>query len=226
MASQGLPKTIRQWTYPMPVPLDLIPVSDAAGTVVSVGKRVTRFKAGDKVVTLFMQEHLNGPNGASLPCAALTAWDSLYGIAEKAIKPGYIFALRFAKAAGARVIATTGSPQKVPLLEKLGADHILNYRETSDWGIKAKELSLASIKRFGVISIVGFLSGLSGSGPTHLENLLHLCTTRDMMQAISGNLEKLRPVIDERVFKFEETDKAFEYLDSGKHQGKVVIEVS
>lgn len=54
----------------MPVPLDLIPVSDAAGTVVSVGKRVTRFKAGDKVVTLFMQEHLNGPNVPSMaPCA-------------------------------------------------------------------------------------------------------------------------------------------------------------
>ncbi|KAM0328875.1 hypothetical protein ACHAQA_005291 [Verticillium albo-atrum] len=292
--------------YPMPVLPNIIPGSDAAGVVVAVGKRVTRFKPGDKVLTLFMQEHLDGPKvsiggvcfgsaihgalrnycpvdeqgvvplprglsfieGASLPCAALTAWDSLYGIVGQSIKPGQwvltqgtggvsIFALQFAKAAGAKVIATTGSAEKIPLLKKLGADHILNYKETADWGVKARELtggigvdhvvevagsssmrqSLASIKRFGVISIVGFLSGMSGDAPTHLENLLRLCTTRgvgvgtkaemeDMVRAIEGNLEKLRPVIDENVFKFEDARQAFEYLDSGKHQGKVCIEVA
>ena len=150
---------------------------------------------------------------------------------------------------------TTGSPEKVQLLEKLGADHILNYRETPDWGVKVKELtggigvdhvievaglasmrqSLESIKLFGVISIVGFLSGMSGDGPTHLENLLRPCTTRgigertkaemeDVIRAIEGNPDKLRPVLDENVFKFEETNKAYEYLDSGKHRGKVCIE--
>ena len=154
-----------------------------------------------------------------------------------------------------RITATTGSPENVQLLEKLGADHILNYRETEDWDVKVNELtggigvdhvievaglasmrqSLGSIKRFGVVSIVGFLSGMSGDGPTHLENLLRLCTPRgigvrtksemeDMIRAIEGNPDKLRPVFDENVFKFEEANTAYEYLDSGKHRGKVGIE--
>jgi NADPH:quinone reductase-like Zn-dependent oxidoreductase len=290
----------------MPVLPDLIPGSDAAGIVVAVGNRVTRFKPGDKVVTLFMQEHLDGPHvpiggiafgsaihgalrefcpvdeqgvvplpegltfleGASLPCAALTAWNSLYGLVGSAIKPGQwvltqgtggvsIFALQFAKAAGARVIATTGSPDKIPLLEKLGADHILNYREVADWGVKANQLtggigvdlvvevagpvsmkqSLESVKRFGVISIVGVLGGMTADGPNHLENMLRLCTTRgvgvgtkaemeDMIRAIESSPDKLRPVIDKNVFRFEETVKALEYLESGKHQGKVCIEIA
>lgn len=87
-------------------------------------------------------------------------------------RPGVsTFALQFTKAAGARVIATTDSPEKVQLLQKLGADHILNYSETPDWGVKAKELtggigvdhiievagpasmrqSLESIKRFAAL---------------------------------------------------------------------------
>ncbi|KAF4414578.1 alcohol dehydrogenase, partial [Fusarium acutatum] len=257
---------ITKGQYPMPVLPDLIPGSDSTGTVVAVGSRVTRFKPGDKVVTLFMHDHLDGPHvpiggvsfvstihgalrtycpvnelgvvplprglsfqeGAILSCAALTAWDALYGLIEMAVKPGQW-------AAGARVIATTGNPGKGKLLEKLGADYILNYRETPDWGAKAKKLtggvgvdliievageesmwqSLACIKRHGVIIIVGLLGGIDGKGPTYLQNLLHVCTTRgvavgtqagmeDMNLAIEGNLEKLRPVIDERVFKFEE----------------------
>ncbi|KAI9166456.1 Zinc-type alcohol dehydrogenase-like protein [Paramyrothecium foliicola] len=289
--------------YPMPTLPNLIPGSDAAGVVVAVGKRVTRFKPGDKVVTLFMHEHLDHPlappgsvafgsaihgalrtlcpvdelglvplptglsflEGATLSCAGLTAWNSLYGIVDNAVKPGQwvltqgtggvsTFAVQFAKAAGARIIATTGSPEKVEMLQRLGAHHVINYRETPNWGEKAKELtggigvdhvvevagfaslaqSFKSVRRGGVISIVGFLSGLSGDGPSHLHNLLHSCTTRgvavgtkaemlDMIQAIEGNLETLRPVIDKKVFRFDEARQALEYLDSGRHQGKVCI---
>ena len=152
---------------------------------------MSRFKPGDKVVTLFNQGHLAGSmtNGilqtglggsadgtlreyaalseqglvkvpanlslveaATLPCAAVTAWNALYGLESRGLKPGHtvltqgtggvsIFAVQFAKAAGARVIATTSSAEKVELLKKLGADHVINYKETPNWGEKAKELT-------------------------------------------------------------------------------------
>lgn len=169
----------------------MIPGSDGAGTVEAIGSRVTRFKPGDKVVTLFNQAHLAGSitdgilqtglggsadgtlreyaalseqglvavpanlslmEAATLPCAALTAWNALYGLESRALKPGQtvltqgtggvsIFAVQFAKAAGARVIATTSSAEKADQLKKLGADHVINYKETPNWGEQAKGLT-------------------------------------------------------------------------------------
>jgi NADPH:quinone reductase-like Zn-dependent oxidoreductase len=105
----------------------LIPGSDASGAVVSIGSRVTRFKVGDHVLSLFRQGHLSrsldatslatGPGGqidgvlrtyavfpesglvacpsnlsfekaATLPCAATTAWNALYGLEDRSLKPG------------------------------------------------------------------------------------------------------------------------------------------
>ncbi|MDT9121285.1 zinc-binding dehydrogenase, partial [Escherichia coli] len=52
-----------------------------------------------------------------------------------------IFALQFAKMAGARVIATSSSNEKMERLKALGADHVINYKETPEWGRKAFELT-------------------------------------------------------------------------------------
>ncbi len=78
-----------------------------------------------------------------LPCAGLTAWNALWG-AGKPLKAGQIvlvqgsggvsvFALQFAKAAGARVIATTSSEAKISRLKAMGADDCINYVATPDW---------------------------------------------------------------------------------------------
>ncbi|KAF4968731.1 hypothetical protein FZEAL_10345 [Fusarium zealandicum] len=290
--------------YPFATVPDVIPGSDGAGTVLAVGKNVTRFQPGDKVVTLFNQGHIGGsldnlsaktglggachgtfrsvgafdehglvhmpsnldfPEAATLTCAGLTAWNALFGLSDKKVLPGQwvltqgtggvsIFAVQFAKAAGARVIATTSSSEKAKLLEKLGADHIINYNETPEWGAKAKELtggvgvdhvvevagpvsmqqSLDSIKLDGVITIVGFVGGTDQKQPGFLENLNRICTTRgilvgsriqmeEMCRAVEANPEKLKPVVDSKIFSLDQLKEAYEYQWSGKHQGKVCI---
>ncbi|GES62468.1 zinc-containing alcohol dehydrogenase [Aspergillus terreus] len=234
--------------YPFALDLPVVPGSDGAGEVVEVGPKVTQFKKGDKVTTLFNQRHQYDPidsSGASsglggvidgtlrqygvfnenglvrspnnlthlesstLSCAALTSWNALYGL--KPLLPGQtvlvqgtggvsMFALQFAKAAGATVIATTSSAEKAEKLKKLGADHVINYKTNPNWGEVARSLtrdnegvdhivevggagtlsqSFKCIKFEGVISIIGFLGGADPKAqPTVLETLSNICTVR------------------------------------------------
>jgi NADPH:quinone reductase-like Zn-dependent oxidoreductase len=129
-----------------------------------------------------------------------------------------LFAVQFAKAAGARVIATTSSPSKIPLLQSLGADHVINYRETPNWGAYAKELtggtgvdlvvevagpttlrqSAESVKLDGQISVVGFIGGQgNGDGsaqtsvPSLLETWLNLYTVRGVWVGSREQMEEM-----------------------------------
>ena len=87
---------------------------------------------------------------ATLTCAGLTAWRAL--VVNGNLKAGdvvltqgtggvSIFALQFAKAAGATVISTTSSADKAARLKALGADHVINYKDDADWGRTAKKLT-------------------------------------------------------------------------------------
>lgn len=276
--------------------------SDGAGEVVEVGPRVTRFKPGDKVVTLFNQGHQFGPvdvaasgtglggivdgtlrqygvfnetglspapsnlnhvETATLTCAGLTAWNALFGL--KPLKPGEwvltqgtggvsLFALQFAKAAGARVISTSSSADKCETLKKLGADHVINYKEDAKWGETAKKLtaggagvdhivevggagtleqSCAAIKFEGVISIIGFLSGQETS-ITAVHALMHICTFRGVYVGSRQQLEDMvrcieandiHPVVDDKVFTLEQAKEAYQYMWDKKHFGKVGIKI-
>src|SRR5579871_711986 len=163
-----------------PMKNDLVPLSDGAGEVVSVGSQVKRFKQGDKVAGTFFQTWYDGAmqysrpamggstngmlselvalhedgvvhlpegysyeEGATLPCAAVTAWHALMATRQQ-VKPGQtvlclgtggvsIFALQFAKAAGARVIITSSSDQKLERGKTLGAAEGVNYKTHPDW---------------------------------------------------------------------------------------------
>ena len=141
-------------------------------------------------------DFLNAKEASTLPCAALTAWNALFGVEGRALKAGdwvltqgsggvSIFALLFAKALGAHVVATTGDKGKEQRLKDLGADVVINYREDATWGTKAKEYveeqrgtgaqhvlevggetsmeqSLKAVAPEGLISIIGFLGGGMG----------------------------------------------------------------
>ncbi|MEO5756527.1 MAG: NAD(P)-dependent alcohol dehydrogenase [Mesorhizobium sp.] len=87
---------------------------------------------------------------ATLTCAGVTAWRGL--VVAGQVRSGdtvlvlgtggvSVFALQFAKAAGARVIATSSSEAKLEELKRFGADEVINYRAVPDWGQKAKELT-------------------------------------------------------------------------------------
>ncbi|KAI4123044.1 MAG: hypothetical protein LQ338_005468 [Usnochroma carphineum] len=291
--------------YPLPAEDNVVPGSDGAGTVEAIGSRVTQFKPGDKVLTLFNQTHYAGPlslgilntglggvvdgtlrqygafeenglvhmpstldfkQGSTLSCAALTAWNGLYGLESKALKPGdtvltqgtggvSIFALQFAKAAGARVIATTSSESKASTLRSLGADIVLNYKTDPSWGETAKNASphglgvdhilevggpasmtqsLKAIKPEGVISIIGFLGGMSKDQPSFLECLNRMCTVRGLVvgsrlqfEAMNEAIDAagIKPVVDEKVFALEELKEAYQYMWEQKHFGKLTIKI-
>lgn len=148
-------------------------------------------------------------------------------------------------------MSTTSSPDKAETLRQLGADHVLNYREDKEWGKTAKDLtggigfkhilevggtatlrqSLNAVAIEGVISIIGFL-GQGDDAPSFLEALQHTCIVRGIFVGSRQQLEELsravdanriKPVVDEKVFKFDELKEAYEYMEAQKHFGKVCI---
>jgi NADPH:quinone reductase-like Zn-dependent oxidoreductase len=133
-------------------------------------------------------DRLSLEDAASLPCAAVTAWNALavldrVGPADTVLVQGTggvsLFALQFAKLMGARVIATSSSDDKLERLLVLGADQTLNYKRTPEWGKAVRALSggrgvdhvievggagtlaqsLRAVRPGATISLIGVLGG-------------------------------------------------------------------
>ncbi|RKQ95731.1 NADPH:quinone reductase-like Zn-dependent oxidoreductase [Kushneria sinocarnis] len=198
---------------------------------------------------------------ATLPCAALTAWRAL--MVEAAIKPGdtvltmgtggvSLFALQLARAAGARVIATSGSEEKLARLRALGADDTINYREDPDWGETAHRLSgggvdavveiggpatlgqsIAACRMGGHIVMLGVLTGFTGEVPTaafffgnlHMSGITvgSRAQQQDMVKAIEQN--GIEPVIDS-TWSLDRLADAFRHQQGQRHFGKICIDIS
>lgn len=198
---------------------------------------------------------------STLTTAALTAWRAL--MADGGLKSGEtvlvqgtggvsIFALQFAKMAGATVIATSSSDEKLEKLSALGADHLINYRKITNWGELAREMtngrgvdhvvevggpasldqSMLAARIGGHIALIGILTGLSGqvSIITALVKQLRLqglivgnrTQQQEMVRAIDAN--NMRPVID-KVFPLERIVDAFRYQETNQHFGKICLEM-
>lgn len=203
---------------------------------------------------------LSFEEGATLPCAALTAWNALRSgnlhCGQSVLTLGTggvsVFALQFAVAEGARVIATTGSEGKMDRLRKLGAGDVINYKAEPGWETRVWELtgrrgvdhvvevggaetlkrSLKAVRVGGHISLIGVLSGNRGEVnplPAVMKGIriqgIYVGSREmfeDMLRAIG--MRGLRPAID-RVFPFLESRDAYRHLESGVHFGKVVISI-
>jgi NADPH:quinone reductase-like Zn-dependent oxidoreductase len=111
---------------------------------------LVEYKAVSTEALVALPDAISHEQGATLPCAALTAWSCLGGpypmrAGDVVLTLGTggvsLFAVQLAKACGARVIATTSSAAKADLLRSLGADAVLNYRKTPAWGNEARVLT-------------------------------------------------------------------------------------
>jgi NADPH:quinone reductase-like Zn-dependent oxidoreductase len=149
----------------------------------------------DGVVRL--PDHLSLEDGATLPCAAVTAWQAL--AVHGPLKPGEtvlvqgtggvsIFALQFAQMMGGQVIATSSSDEKLARAKSLGAIHGINYKARPDWdkavleftngrgvdhvvevgGAGTLERSLGAICLGGRISVIGVLTGSAQINPNFI----------------------------------------------------------
>ncbi|MBS0334590.1 MAG: NAD(P)-dependent alcohol dehydrogenase [Proteobacteria bacterium] len=197
---------------------------------------------------------------ATLPCAALTAWRAIYEDAD--LRPGdtvvlqgtggvSIFGLQFAHATGLRTLITSSSDEKLARAKALGADHLVNYRQTPEWSGRVREVtggvgtdliievggggtieqSLKAIRIGGHIAIVGVVAGFGGGfNPAVLignsAKVQGLSVgSRDMFEAMCRliDLHRIRPVVD-KVFPWTEARAAFAAMQAGEHFGKIVLE--
>ena len=205
--------------------------------------------------------HLSDAQAATLPCAGVTAWVALTD--DGGLRPGQtvlvqgtggvsIFALQLARLAGAKVIATSSSDEKLARARELGAFATINYRQTEDWDKEVLALTggegvdlvvevggagtfgkaLRCTRVGGRVATIGVLSGVKGE-----VDLIPILMSRLRVQGVfvgsrnhfeglcrAVSESGLEPVVD-RVFPFAEAQAAFEHMASGAHFGKIVIEV-
>ena len=198
---------------------------------------------------------------ATLTCAGLTAWRALF--VDGATQPGStvliqgsggvsVFALQFAKAAGARVIATSSSDAKLDKLKALGADELINYQEVPAWGARAMELtggrgvdtvveiggagtldqSMVATRVGGHVALIGVLAGFAGPVQTALlmaKNLrvqgLTVGSRAQQLAMIEGvEANGIRPVISDH-FPLEKLGDAFRHQIANGHFGKIVVDI-
>jgi len=206
--------------------------------------------------------HLSELEAAALPCAALTAWTAVVtngkaGPETTVVVQGTggvsLFALQFAKAHGARVIATSSSDEKLERARELGADEGINYRSTPEWsgpvleatggrgadvvvdvaGAGSLGQSVLAARMDGHVSIVGVLGGFGNA-----EIPVAVAMTRNIrLQGVTVGSRRdfdrmcrfmeskeLRPVISD-TFSMRDLGAAVKHLEQGGHFGKIAIAI-
>jgi NADPH:quinone reductase-like Zn-dependent oxidoreductase len=205
--------------------------------------------------------HLSDEEAGVLALAYVTAWRMLMTRAQ--IKPGETVlihgigggvasaALQFAKMAGAEVLVTSSSNDKLSHALRLGADHTLNYEkesvakwiesETSGRGVDVAidavgaatwPLDIACVRKGGRVVICGVTTGPKAETDlraVYWNQLTLMGSTmgsaedfRQMLRAVTVN--KLRPVVD-KVFPLEEAREAMERMESGEQFGKIALRI-
>jgi len=163
-----------------------------------------------------------------------------------------IFALQFAKAAGARVIATSSSEAKLERLRALGADETINYKADPDWGTKVVQLnggrgvdcvievggvgtldqSMIATRVGGHVALIGILTGVAGPVQTvtlmrkslRVQGMIVGSRAQQLAMIAGINASGIRPVISDH-FALADLGAAFHHQASGAHFGKIVIDI-
>jgi NADPH:quinone reductase-like Zn-dependent oxidoreductase len=164
-----------------------------------------------------------------------------------------LFALQLAKTIGARVILLSSADAKLDRAGKMGADELINYKKSPNWQDVVREKtsqigadlvlelggggtlarSIEAVKIGGRISLVGVLTGFEGQiNPLPIMrksltvNGIYV-GSRDMQEQFHRVLEvnEIHPVID-RVFHFDQVKEAYGFMQSARHFGKIVIDLT
>jgi NADPH:quinone reductase-like Zn-dependent oxidoreductase len=204
-------------------------------------------------------EAMSYSEASTLPCAALTAWNALFTAADT--KPGdtvliqgtggvSIFALQLATLAGARVLGTSSSDEKLERAKALGLDAGLNYRTNPDWDKWAYEQTggegvdvvvevggggtmaraVKATRVGGTIAQIGVLSGANEGVDIRpiLSKQIRIqgvyVGSRSDFVAMNKAIAQsgLKPVVDAE-FPFGEAPAALRQMESAAHFGKIVI---
>jgi NADPH:quinone reductase-like Zn-dependent oxidoreductase len=195
---------------------------------------------------------------ATLPCAAVTAWNA---VVCNGTKPGDVvvtqgtggvslFALQFAKLAGATAVVTSSSDDKLARAEAMGADIGINYRIHPEWarivrerigrgadlvidvgGAATLDQSVRATRASGTVSLIGVVGG--GAATLELGRVVTqairlvaaTCGSREMFEDMVRAIDThgLKPAIDDKVYAFTEVADALRALKLGKHFGKICL---
>jgi len=220
---------------------------------------LAEFAVFDQQDAVSVPAHLSAAGAATLPCAAVTAWRSLVDIGK--VAPGEtvlvlgtggvsIFGLQFALMAGARVLVTSSSDEKLARAKAQGADGTINYRTHPEWDREVLRLtdgrgvdhvldvggagtlarSIGAVAVGGQVSMIGVLTGVGTAGSPY-GLLAKQATLRGVYVGSRGQFERMnaaiathrmQPVID-REFDFDDAPAAYRHLEGAGHFGKVVI---
>ncbi len=208
-------------------------------------------------------KHLTTLEASTLPCAALTAWHALME-RTRSVQKGdtvlclgtggvSVFALQIAKAAGAKVIITSSSDEKLSRAGELGVDETINYREHEAWDKQVRELtggcgadyvievggpgtlerSLNSVAAGGVIYQIGVLTGFDPPQVSLFPLVTHNADINGIYvgsRAMFGRMNAflsghdIHPVINEE-YSFGDALKAYASMEASRHFGKIVVKV-
>lgn len=163
-----------------------------------------------------------------------------------------VFAIQFARALGAETFVTSSSDEKLTRASRLGAAHGINYRTNPEWerevlertggegvdlvvetgGAGTLDRSMRATRAGGLIALPGALTGTRAEVTTALILMKRLrvqgiyVDSRAAFERMIAFIESnaLKPVID-RSFRFESLPEALGYLESGRHFGKVALEM-
>src|ERR1700681_3112615 len=217
---------------------------------------LTEFKAVSAETLVPMPAYLTFEEAATLPCLAVTAWSALAGVraGDTVLTQGTggvsLFALQLAKALGTRVITTTTNPESVARLRELGADEVIDARDSSNWGEQVRTLtggrgvdrivevggpgtlaqSTKAVAYGGQVSLVGALAA-DGVGMDFLSVFISQAGFQPIATCIRRDLEDLcrlveqhqiRPVIDS-VYSFDDAKAGWAYYAGRRFTGRVVI---
>lgn len=204
-------------------------------------------------------EHLTYEEAATLPCAGVTAWNAITTAGK--VRPGQtvliqgtggvsIFALQFAKLAGARVIGTSSSDEKLARARSLGLDAGLNYTTSPDWapwvleqtggegadlvvevgGAGTLPQSLKAVRVGGTVAQIGVLTGIEEKlliAPILHKQIniqgIYVGSKQNFVEMNTAITHSgLTPAID-KIYSFSDMREALSTMEVGSHFGKIVV---